>query len=137
MYNINKSIKNKNMSLHTCNLDRDGIDTDVLHSLPIQLIKKLAAKSSIKVDTYNNALKHAMKAKAGVEGKRLRDFIMEVPGIEAHIIRIEKMKDGGGLDIRELNTPNPVGVYSNHNANNRTTIASSIKPLKFRLLQPL
>lgn len=93
------------MSLHTCNINRDGIDTDTLKSLPMALLKKLAYKANIKSDGYNDALKHAIKAKAGVEGKRLRDFIMEVPGIEPHIIQIERgtpYKQAGGSILNDF-----------------------------------
>jgi hypothetical protein len=75
----------------------DGIDMDVLKSLPSKMIKKIAYHSNVPMDSYNDALKQAIKAKAKTSQINVRGFLTGIPGVEAEIIKIEKMKEGGNL----------------------------------------
>ena len=80
-----------------CNMINDGIDMDVLKSLPTKFIKKIAYHSNLPMGDYNDALKQAIKAKARVGQTNVRGFLTGIPGVEAEIIKIEKMKEGGNL----------------------------------------
>jgi len=83
-----------------CNIQQDGIDTDVLHLIPEEvydLMKKRARIRSSK--PYNDKHKEWLKKQANKKGVSLRAYLIGLSNeVEPHLIAIEKMQQGGELD---------------------------------------
>lgn len=79
-----------------CDMDKDGIDTDILKLLPQTIADILHSKIGIsKGVKYDDSIKNKLKEDAKLKGVNLREYLTENPLVSKQIITIEKMKQGG------------------------------------------
>lgn len=83
-----------------CNIEDDGIDTDLLHLLPSFIYEILKSRSKIRSRKhYNDNHKTWLKKQAVKNNMKLRDYLYSLsPEIGTHIETIEVFQNGGEID---------------------------------------
>jgi len=81
-----------------CNKGADGIDTDVFKSFPDQSMRNIQEIIGTKRDgKYKESDKVAMKRKAALSGKTLRQYLETIPSFKETMTIVEKKQKGGLL----------------------------------------